>query len=119
MIWREVFGIEAGGRLIDEQELGVLLQGAGNADTLALAAGERVGPLVDVLAQADAIEQLEGLVDVGLRKAAQERAPERHVAQPARQHVLHHGQALDQRELLEDHADAPARLAQTARATGR
>ena len=60
----------------------------------------------------------ECLVDVGLREAAQERAPERDVAEPARQHVLHHGQALDQGELLEDHADAPARLAQTRRATG-
>ena len=39
-------GVEAGGRLIDEQELRVLLQGAGDADALALAAGERVSPLI-------------------------------------------------------------------------
>ena len=68
--------IEARGRLIDEQEFRVLLQRAGDSDTLALAAGERVGPLVDMLAQADAIEQAERLVDVGLREAPQERAPE-------------------------------------------
>ena len=59
-------------------------------------------------------KQLEGLVHVGLRKAAQQGSPERDVAQPARQHVLHHGQALDQGEFLEDHADAAARLAQAA-----
>ena len=39
-------------------------------------------------------------------------APERNVAEPSRKHVFHHGQTLDQRIFLEDHADAAALPAQ-------
>ena len=53
-------------------------------------------------------------VDVGLWEAAEEGAPERHVAEAARQHVFHHGQPFDQRVFLEDHADAAAHAAQLA-----
>jgi hypothetical protein len=57
MIWREVLGSRRGGRLVDQQELGVLGERAGDADALALPAGERVGALVGMVDQADAVEQ--------------------------------------------------------------
>ena len=66
------------------------------------------------LAQADRVEELEGAIDVGGRKPAQTRAPDRDVAEPAAQHVLDHREPLDQIVLLEHHADAPARRAQRA-----
>ena len=56
--------VEAGGRLVDQQQVRLLHQGAGDADALALAAGERVGALVDMVDEADAIEHREGAVDV-------------------------------------------------------
>ena len=56
----------------------------------------------------DARERAVGGLDVVRRKAAAPRLPERDGAEPARQHVLHHREALDQVELLEDHRHAPA-----------
>ena len=114
MIWREVLGSRTGGRLVDQQQLRVLLERPGDADALALAAGELVGALVGMSVEADPVQQRERLVDIGLREAAEEAAPEGDVAEPAGQHVLHHGQPLDQGVFLEDHADPPARAAQSA-----
>ena len=54
-------GIETRGRLVDQQQLRVLDQRAGYADALALAARKAVGALVDVLAEADPVEQRERL----------------------------------------------------------
>ena len=59
----------------------------------------------------DRVEQLEGARDVAFGKFAQPGAPDRHVAEPAAQQVLHHGQALDQIVFLEHHADAAPRAA--------
>ena len=44
------------------------------------------------------------------REAPDEARPLRDVAEPARQHVVEHGGAADQVELLEDHADLTADL---------
>ena len=105
-------GVEAGGRLVDQQQPGVLDQGPGDADPLPLPARELVGPLVDHMLEADPRQQPEGLVDVALRKAPEVAAPEADVAQAAGEHVLHHRQALDQGVFLEDHAHLPAHPAQ-------
>ena len=64
--------VEARGRLVDQQQLRVLDQRAGDADALALAAGKAVGALVDVLGEADAVEQAQRLRDVVLGVHAQE-----------------------------------------------
>ena len=56
--------IERGGRLVGEQELGLLHQRARDADALALAAGELVGALGGEVAEPDRVEQLEGALDV-------------------------------------------------------
>ena len=100
--------VEARGRLVDQQQLRVLDQGAGDADALALAAGEAVGALVDVLGEADPVEQAQRLGDVVLGVHAQDAAQRAGVAEPAGQHVVHHREPLDQVELLEDHADVAA-----------
>ena len=49
-------------------KLGVLDQRPADADALALAAGQFVGALVGHVIEADAREQAECLVDVGLRE---------------------------------------------------
>ena len=108
--------IERGGRLVDQQQFRILDQRPADADALALAAGQFVGALVGHVVEADARQQAERLVDVGLRKLAQPALPEPDIAEPAAQHVLHHAQPLDQRVFLEDHAHAPPRAAQLAAA---
>jgi len=56
-----------------------------------------------------------GARHLGGGKAAQQPAPQRHPMQRAGQHVDHHGQPIDQIELLEDDGDARARGADVAR----
>src|SRR5690606_15101917 len=99
-------GVEAGRGLVDEQDVGVLQEGAGDADALALPAGELVGALVELVGDPDALEELVGAVDGARREAPEPTAPEAYVAELAGEDVLHHGQAVDERELLEDHPDA-------------
>ena len=110
-------GIERGRGLVGEQQLRLLHHGARDAHALALAAGQRVGAAMREAREPDDVEQLERLADVVRRELAPPRAPRRHVAQPARQQVLHHRQALDEVVLLEHHADVAARLAQRRAAT--
>ena len=102
-------GIERGGRLVDQQQVGVLRQGAGDADALALATGQGVGPLVDMVAQADPVEQGVGLGDGVGRELPEEAAPEADIAEAAGEHVLHDRQPFHQGVFLEDHADPPPR----------
>ena len=64
--------VQGGDRLVADDELRVHRQGAGDADTLALAAGELVGIAVGVLAvQADALQQGDDLVVAVLGVVAQ------------------------------------------------
>jgi hypothetical protein len=107
-------GIERGGRLVGEDQIGVLHQGAGDADTLALAAGELVGALVRERAEPDRIEQLKRAVNVLGIEPAQPGSPYCDVAEAAGQHVLDHRQAFHQIIFLEHHADTAADPAQLA-----
>ena len=107
--------VERGDRLIGQDQLGLLHQGAGDAHPLLLAAGERVGAHVRLVGQPDLLQAGHGpLVVVGgeVVEQAQERVD---VAQAAGQDIGHHRRALDQVELLEDHADLAADLAQLRR----
>ena len=61
MIWREVFGSRLAVGSSTSRSVGILYQRAGDADALALPAGERVGALVAMVDEADAVEQAEGL----------------------------------------------------------
>ena len=103
-------GVERGGRLVDEEELGVLLEPRGRFPRAG--AGRRKGRparLSTWSVRGDALQQAEGLVDVGLGKATQEGAP-RTARRPSlpESTFLHDGEAFDERVFLEDHADAPA-----------
>ena len=104
-------GIERRRGLVGEQQLGLLHDGARDADTLALAAGQRVGAAVREAREPDHVEELERLADVVLGKLAPPCAPGRYVAEPPAEEVLHHRQALHEVVLLEHHADVAARLA--------
>ena len=96
--------------LVHQQQLGLLRQRAGNADALTLATRQRIGALVQVVNQAHAVQERHRLGDVVLAVHAKQRAQVAHIAQPAGEHVVHHAQAVDQVELLKDHADvAPLR----------
>ena len=59
-------GIEARGRLIDQQQFGLLVERPRDADALALTAGQRIGAFVDMVDQADALQHGKRLVDIGL-----------------------------------------------------
>ena len=109
-------GIERRGGLVGEHEVGLLHQRARDADALALAAGKLVGALGGEVAEADGVEKVKGAIDVASGKLAQPRPPHRHVAEPPAQHVLDHGEPLDQVVFLEHHADAAPCRAQCAAA---
>src|SRR5216684_9154453 len=70
------------------------------------------------VAQANPIETDQRPTVVVLAPMRGQALPLRDVAQPTGQHVRQHGRAFHQVELLEDHADAAADLAQIAAAGG-
>jgi len=51
-----IAGVQVGGGLVGEDEGGAMDDGAGDGDTLALAAGEQVGTMVGAGGEADAFE---------------------------------------------------------------
>src|SRR5207344_1307778 len=69
---------------------------------------------VSELREADLRQALAREGSVMRGKAPDEARPLGSVAEPARQHVVAHGRAADQVELLEDHADLAANLAKGA-----
>ena len=91
-------GIERGGRLVEQHELRVHRQRAGDGDTLLLAAGKLRRELRVLGGQADAVEQLHrALASLGRRDALH---PDRCLDD-----VLQRGHVREQVELLEHHAD--------------
>jgi hypothetical protein len=48
--------VERAGRLVGQDDLGVVGEGARHRHALALAAGELIGPLVDMVAEPEALE---------------------------------------------------------------
>ena len=93
-------GVEARGGLVEEEELGVVQQGPGQGDPLALSGGEAAGEVVASLGHAEPLEQL---VDppqgIGLAVAAQPGDVEQ---------VLPGGQAVVEPGVLGEHAGAAA-----------
>ena len=96
--WRRDCGIEAGGRLVQEEQLGVADQGAGQRQPLLLAAGERAHPGLGLL------PELHHGDDVVRRRAALVEAAEE-------LHRLLHGELLRELGLLERDAEPLAQLA--------
>jgi hypothetical protein len=91
------FGVEVAGGLVGEDDGGVVDQGAGDGDALALAAGELVGLVVHARFEADVGERLLGALDAlgGGRAVVDERQLD----------VVQRGGAGQQVEGLEDEAD--------------
>ena len=106
-------------RLVEQQELRALHQRPGDPDPLALAARQLVGALVDVILQAHPVQQRQRAFDVGARKGAEQRAEVSRIPEAPGQHVVHDAHAVDEVELLEDHADVAAKGAQAAPAQRR
>ena len=87
--------VQVGEGLVEQQQARLRRQGAGQRDTLLLAAGEFVRVALAQVAELDQIEQLAGdALALG-------------VLADAEGDVLRHGQVREQRVVLEDHADAP------------
>nr|WP_255515049.1 hypothetical protein [Quadrisphaera sp. INWT6] len=102
--------VEARGRLVGQQHARAQREGAGDADALALAAGQLVRVAVGLVGQADPLEQLDH---------ARPALSGHHAEVPERQlDVLRGGPAGQQAVGLEDGADAAARLAQLPLAQG-
>ena len=97
-------GVEGAGGLVAEQHLGVAGEGAGDGDALLLTAGELRGVVVGLVGQSDDLEQLlHALVGLCAGHAGQLEG----VAHIAGDGLLH-----QQIELLKDHGDLLAQLAQ-------
>ena len=100
--------VQAGHRLIGDDEFGLLGQRAGDRDPLLLAAAERVGALPGLGQQPDPVQAGQCQPAVRAIELAQPATPGRHMAQAAGQHVVQCRQAAHQIELLKDHRDTPA-----------
>ena len=95
--------VEGGGGLVEEHHLRLHGQGAGNGDTLLLAAGEVGGTGVGLVLEPHQVELLERL-GPGLLGRQLAQLPQR------QRDVVHHGLVREQVELLEHHADPLAQL---------
>ena len=116
MISTEVLGSSEEVGSSASSEVRLLHQRARNADALSLAAGKLVRALGGEVTEADGVEKVKGAIHVASGKLAQPRTPHRHVAEPPAQHILDHGEPLDQIVFLEHHAHAAAGVAQFAAA---
>lgn len=76
--------------------------------------GEGRSTLRSELGQTDALQRLHGALRFLGIEQAEAATPARHAPQTAEQHVLHHTEAADQIELLEDVADIGALTAHVA-----
>src|SRR5262245_26263952 len=72
-------GIETGGGLIDQEQLGVLAQSACDIHLLALTVGERIGTFIRLVEHVDVLQQREGFINVSGWIASGKAAPERYV----------------------------------------
>jgi hypothetical protein len=102
------FWIQCRCRFVEKQQGRFLHQGTGDADALALAAGELVGALVHVILQSDSLEKLQGALDICTREYPENAAQRSNVTEAPGQHIVHYRHPLDQIELLKDHADVSA-----------
>jgi hypothetical protein len=105
-------GIEARRGLVGQDHRRRLRQCARDGDALLLAARQRVGAANRQMGEAHLAQAVEGEVAVAGGEAAEQARQRGHVAEPAGQHVVEHGGAAHEVELLEDHPDLPARRPQ-------
>ncbi len=103
------FIIDAAGRFIRDDQVGLHHHGAGDGDALFFAARQRRRFCVHPVAEADPAQKLHHIVAVTPLMIA--RHPERQGG------VLVGGEMIEQAELLEHHADAPAQAGESRAAS--
>ena len=100
-------GVERRGRLVEQDQLGLHRQHAGDRHALLLAAGQALGIFVDLVGEADLVEHRPRPL-LGLRLGQAQHSARRHA------HVVERGQVRKQVEALEDEADLGALPGQLA-----
>ena len=105
-------GVEGGHRLVGQNDLGVLVQGTRQRDTLLLAAGQLVAAGIGFVQNAHFVQAFQGAHLLILGENAEQDTEEVHIRHVSGQNVLDGGAAGDQIEALEDHAHLPAVAAQ-------
>ena len=100
--------VERRGGLVEEHQLGLHRQGAGDRDALLLAAGQLVGVDVHLVAEADAVEQAPAALDGDGRRSRASPAAGASMTFSQRRHVR------EEVEALEHHADLAALAAHLA-----
>ena len=98
-----VHRVEAGDGFVGEDDLRVLHQRAGDGDALLLAARQRLGPFRGLFGDAEAVEDVERLQDVGAGPEVEHRLQGGAAVQDAVQDVRGHVHPGHEVELLEDH----------------
>ena len=109
--------VQAGGRLVEQQQLRLGGERAGQLDPALQAIGEAAGRLVRQVREADEVEQLQrtrarrGFLPRARRASASSEAKKPFFIRrvPAEQHVVEHGQVGEEAQVLEGAADAHAR----------
>ena len=122
---RRLAGVHAGRRLVEQQQLGLAGQRAGQLEAALVAVRQVLGGILLVAArQADQLEQLARpvpgrlLLDAHRRQLQQRRPPARlHARVAPDHHVGEHGHGAEQPDVLERAADAE--LARSRAASGR
>src|SRR5579875_483488 len=106
--------VERGDRLVGQQHDGLLHERARDRHPLLLPAGERAGPVVQLLRYPNPLERRSRLVELGPERPQKEAegAQRRPAAERAGHHILVDTQALHHVVPLRDHGDAAPQVAQ-------
>ena len=106
--------IERRDRLVGEDQVGPLVEHAGDADALQLAAREAVAAVEDAVAEVEPRERRARACGIARHEQRGERLPGRPRAEPAGEHGGDDAQPRRDRRALVDDADARAQAAQRA-----
>ena len=106
-------GVEAGHRLVGENDFRFLHEGTGDAHSLPLAAAQLVRPLTGLAADLQPLQMVPRGVHICFRKMIDQRPPGRGSPQRAGKNIGLHRQTVHQVVVLEDH---PGLLAQGSEA---
>src|SRR5690606_13067963 len=104
--------VKAGDRLVGQHQLRLLHERAGDADTLLLTTAEGAGAFIRLRQDANALKVLQRTLAFGAREIVEQAIYGVDVAEASRHDVGDDAGAFDEVELLEDHADSTANLAQ-------
>jgi hypothetical protein len=98
-------GVQAGDRLVRNDETRLLSERTGDCDPLLLAARQTVRPGMGLLEHANPFQAFERLELVGSLKAAKDSAPKGGMAQPSAQHIFERSQPPHEIIVLKNDSD--------------